>query len=196
MTPAVRTRDGSRQHLHAVLRSAVVRPTVDNYRRLIAGESRRPFAAWTWMLAGALVAGVVLAWGRLASDTALAPADGLLALAIGAFACLAVAVWAAYAGLCHVLARALRGEGAFRELVFLAAAFSTPLLVASSALSLVPAARRLAVGLYLYWLVLHVVAIRAAYGLSAIRAAIAAALALALLGAILGGLLVAGMLAL
>jgi hypothetical protein len=135
------------------------------------------------MFACGLLGGVVLAWARRIDEAGpwLDPAMGV---AIAGFAGLALVTWAVFAGFTHVSARAFRGRGALDHLVSLSAEINAPLLVASSALWLVPRGHALMAAVYGYWLVLHVVAARAVYGLSTLRAVMAVALALALVGAI------------
>jgi hypothetical protein len=80
------------------------------------------------------------------------------------------------------MARLFKGAGTYRQLAYVFAAFSAPLLIVASILDVIPQTRILLVGLYLYWIALYVVAVRAVNGLSALKAVAAVFGALLVLG--------------
>jgi hypothetical protein len=168
-----------------IWQKALTQPTVTTYQDLIgwAGDGARE--TWIWLFASSLISGLLISLEPLftgASQTL----DFGLALAIPIFAIIAVLVWWLFAGCMHFTARPLKGTGAYANLIYLFAAFSAPLMLLASVLSLVPRSGPLLIGLYLYWLALFVVATQAVHRFSRVRAVVSVLVALLVSAALLG----------
>ena len=164
--------------------AAVARPTVSTHQELAKQPRVGSWDGWIWLagssfLSGLLVSvGPILAHARPASD---------LGLPLAAFVILAVFAWVIFIVCVQQTARLLRGEGTHPALVYSFAAFSAPLMLLASGLSLVPHSRPGLVLLYLYWLILYSVAVQAAHRLSWVKAVGSVLLSLILLSGVLLG---------
>jgi hypothetical protein len=116
--------------------------------------------------------------------------DSSLALAVAVFALIAVLSWASFAACIQGIARLMKGGGTYQSLIFVFAAFNAPLLLLASGLSLVPRGGAILTILYLYWLGLYSVAVRAAYQFSWIKATGTVLVSLAVLSGTLAALIV------
>ncbi|HET9221267.1 MAG TPA: YIP1 family protein, partial [Roseiflexaceae bacterium] len=128
-------------------------------------------SAYTWMAIGALVGGLSSGLVTLLAGLTLSgPFDAGLLVAIPLYALLVVLFWAIFAGSAQLMAQLFKGRGTHQQLSYVFAAFSAPLTIIFSLLSLVPQTGVPQILLYLYWVVLYILAIRAVNQFSFIRA--------------------------
>jgi hypothetical protein len=135
-------------------------------------------------LVGGLSSGLVT---LLAGLTQSEPFDAGLLVAIPLYALLVVLFWAIFAGSAQLIAQLFRGNGTHKQLSYVFAAFSAPLTIIFSLLSLVPQTGIPQILLYLYWVVLYILAIRAVNQFSFIRALSSGLIAL-LITILVGGM--------
>jgi hypothetical protein len=167
-----------------IWRTAVTRPTVAAYQDLFQLANPSASKAWLWLFVSSLLSGALISIAPFVTESA--PAG--LALAVLVFAVSVVLVWAIFAGCTHAVARLFHGRGAYTALIYLFAAFSTPLVLFAGVVSLLPRSGLLLGALYLYWLILYVVATQAVYQISRAKALIAVLIAFLLVGSALFGL--------
>lgn len=135
------------------------------------------------MFAAGLTGGVIDTLAQLlAQPDESTYADGLLLLAIALSALLATTYVAAFAGCAFVALRLLHAAVPYRRLAYLFSSLGAPLLLLSSVLARLPAARALLIVVYLYWMALYFLALRAASQLPAGKTIVALLGALLLLG--------------
>jgi hypothetical protein len=164
--------------------TAVTRPTITTYQA-IAGVG--PRHAYLWLFGSSLISGLLVS--LVAFFTRSEPAFGLnLALAILVFAFAATLTCGIFAGLMHLIARLLRGSGAYQKLIHVFAAFNAPLILLAGVLSLVPRNSLVVIVLYLYWLFLYIVSLQAVHHISRLKAIVVVLISLILLGGALLGL--------
>ncbi|HEU5099597.1 MAG TPA: YIP1 family protein, partial [Roseiflexaceae bacterium] len=162
---------------------ALVRPSVRRYAALGQQPRVSAWKAYLWVFAAGMIGGAINALSPFITQPAdLRYVDLLLLALIPVSALLAAGALAAFAGCAQVIARLLKGTGTQRELAYVFAAFSAPLLIVASIVDLIPPARVLLIILYLYWMVLYVMAVRAVNGISRLKAAMAVLAALLILG--------------
>ena len=169
--------------------AAVTRPTVATYQDLARHPQVGSRDAWIWLLGSGLLSGVFMSLGSVQARKGAA-LDSSLALAIAVFALMAVLSWASFAACIQGFARLMKGGGNYRSLIFVFAAFNAPLMLLTSGLSLVPRGGAILMVLYLYWLALYSVAVRAAHQVSWLKAAGAVLFSLAVVSGALFGLMV------
>jgi hypothetical protein len=169
--------------------AAVTKPTVATYQELARHPQVGSMDAWVWLLGSSLLSGVFISLGSVPARTGAAM-NSSLALAIAIFALMAVLSWASFAACIQGIARLMKGGGNYQSLIFVFAAFNAPLIVLTSGLSLVPRGGAILMVLYLYWLALYSVAVRAAHQFSWMKAAGAVLFSLAALSGALFGLVV------
>ena len=169
--------------------AALMQPSVATYRRLAAQPSARASRAYIWIFSSSLIGSLIVSLPGLLAQ----PLDTWLLLSLPIPGVVAVVYWALLAGCAHGVVRLLKGAGTYRQLVYTFALFSAPLTIVASALSLIPWADILLVGLYAYWLILYVVAVGAVGQCSKARALAIALIAFLLIGcATLGAALLIG----
>ena len=169
--------------------AAVTRPSVATYQELARHPQVGSSDAWIWLLGSSLLSGLFMAVAS-AHGRPGAAMDFSLALAVAVFALIAVLSWASFAAFIQGIARLMKGGGNYQSLIFVFAAFNAPLILLGSGLSLVPRGGAILMVLYLYWLALYSVAVRAAHQLSWMKAAGAVLFSLAVLSGALVGLAV------
>lgn len=151
--------------------SALLRPSAATYARLARQPRASMRSAYTWIaacsLVGGLSTGLNVVLSRLAQDGSL---DVELLLGILLHALLVVLFWGMFSGCAQLAARLFKGAGTYKELSYAFATFSAPLIVVFSILSLVPQLGIPLLLLYLYWIVLYVLAIKAVNQFSLLRA--------------------------
>jgi len=169
--------------------AAVTRPTVATYQELARQPHVGSLDAWIWLFASSFLSGVLVSLGPVFVRARPAFDQGL---ALAVFTIIAVLAWAIFAVCIQGIARLFKGGGTYQSLIYVFAAFSAPLMLLASGLSLVPHSGLVLIALYLYWLALYSVAARGAHQFSWLKAVGAVLLSLMLLsGALLGlGLLV------
>jgi hypothetical protein len=145
--------------------------------------------AWIWLLGSSLLSGVFMSLSSVHAG-AVAGMDSSLALAVTVFALIAVLSWAIFAACIQGIARLMKGGGNYQSLFYVFAAFNAPLILLASGLSLVPRGGAILMVLYLYWLALYSVAVRAAHQFSWIKATGVVLFSLAVLSGTLAGLMV------
>jgi hypothetical protein len=162
---------------------ALMRPSVRRYAALGQQPRVSAWKAYMWVFAASMIGGTLNALTPFFGQPADRRYVDLLLLAlIPVSALLATGALAAFAGCTQLLARLVKGTGTQRELAYVFAAFSAPLLIVASIVDLIPPARALLIVLYLYWMALYVMAVRAVNGISRIKAAMAVLAALLILG--------------
>jgi Yip1 domain len=177
--------------------SAVFRPSVVTYERLFRRLYPRRRFALTWILLGALIGGFIVSLEPLlAPFIRPEPFDTGLLLAIPLYALIATLSWAIFIGCMHGVARLLKGVGTYSQTACTCATFSAPLIVVASALVAIPWSGVswsgvLSLCLYVYWLVLYTIALRAVDQFSRAKALSAVLIAVLLCsGAFLGIILI------
>jgi hypothetical protein len=151
--------------------SALTKPSTATYLRLAQAPQATARSAYTWMAIGALVGGLSSGLVTLVARlTQSEPFDAGLLLAIPLYAVLVVLFWAIFAGSAQLVARLFKGSGSYKQLSYVFAAFSAPLTIIFSLLSLVPQTGIPQILLYLYWIVLYILALRAINQFSFLRA--------------------------
>jgi hypothetical protein len=169
--------------------AAVTKPTVATYQELARHPQVGSMDAWMWLLGSSLLGGLFFSLGSVPVRTGAAM-NSRLALAIAIFALMAVLSWASFAACIQGIARLMKGRGNYQSLIFVVAAFNAPLILLTSGLSLVPRGGAILMVLYLYWLALYSVAVRAAHQFSWMKAAGAVLFSLAVSSGALFGLVV------
>jgi hypothetical protein len=166
--------------------AAVTRPTIVTYRAIVGDANIGPGHAYLWLLGSSVFSGILVSSAAAWSGSEPAVGSGLV-VAILIFAISATLACVAFAGLVHGIARLFLGSGSYRNLMNVSAAFNAPLILVASVLSVVPRGSVVASGLYVYWLYLNTVAIRAVHDVGRAKAVGAAVVPLLLLGgAVLG----------
>jgi hypothetical protein len=162
---------------------ALVRPSSSRYAALGHQPRISAWQAYAWVFIAGMIGGTLNAltpfFGQPANQRYV---DLLLLALIPVSALLAVGALAAFAFCAQLAARLLKGTGTQRELAYVFAAFSAPLLIVAGILDLFPLTRALLIVLYLYWMALYVVAVHAVNGISRLRAAAAVLAAFLTLG--------------
>lgn len=167
--------------------SGLFRPSIATYARLARQPRASMRSAYTWIAISSLAGGIGTALGALFSQLAQGqPPDGGLLLAIPLYMILVVFFWAMFAGCAQLAAGLFKGAGTHKELSYAFATFSAPLIIVFSILSLVPQMGIPLLLLYLYWIVLYVLAIKAVNQFSLLRAVGSGLIAL-LLTLLVGG---------
>ena len=169
--------------------AAVTKPTVATYQELARHPQVGSMDAWMWLLGSSLLSGFFMSLGPVQARTGTAM-DSRLALAVATFALIAVLSWASFAACIQGIARLMKGGGNYQSLIFVFAAFNAPLILLTSGVSLVPRGGVILMVLYLYWLALYSVAVRAAHQFSWMKAAAAVLVSLAVFSGTLFGLVV------
>jgi hypothetical protein len=168
--------------------SALTKPSAATYLRLAQAPGATARSAYIWMAIGALVGGLSSGMVTLLVQlTESKPFDAGLLLAIPLYAVLVVLFWAIFAGSAQLIAHLFKGNGTHKQLSYVFAAFSAPLTIIFSLLSLVPQTGIPQILLYLYWIVLYILALRAVNQFSFVRALGAGLIAL-LATALVGGI--------
>jgi hypothetical protein len=162
--------------------AALLRPSIATYKTL--GEQRVSlWHAYVLMFVSSLLGGAIDSLAPFGSQLlGQGWFDALLLAMIPVAALIAVGSLAAFAWAAQTVARLFKGSGTYAQLAYVLAAISAPLLIVTSIVEQIPAARMFLIVLYLYWLVQYVVAIRAVNGLAWVKAVAAVLLALLLLG--------------
>jgi len=164
--------------------SALVRPSASGYAAL--GQQPRVSArqAYIWIFVGGLIGGAINALAPFVGQPAEQRyVDMLLLALIPVSALISVGALAAFVWCTQSVARLSKGSGNHRQLTYVFATFSAPLLIVASILDLIPPTRALLVVLYLYWMALYVLAVRAVNGISLVKA----------IAAVLGAVLILGL---
>jgi hypothetical protein len=148
--------------------AAVARPSVATYQGLASRLDASARRGLAWVLMAGLAGGLIDTVAQLlAHPEEGVYVDGLLLVAIGLSALLATLYVAAFAACTYVTTRLLRAAVPYRRLAYLFSSLGAPLLLVGSVLARLPGARALLIVLYVYWLGLYFVALRAASELSA-----------------------------
>ena len=151
--------------------TAVTRPSVATYERLLRQPNVTARQAVTWILVSGLFSGVIGSIAPLFSELShREPLDTWLLLATPAIAVLAALYWIIFTGSTQWIARLLKGDGTYQGLAYAFATFSAPLTIAVSLFALLPRSGLPLLILYLYWLALYVPATRAVNHFSRARA--------------------------
>lgn len=162
---------------------ALVRPSTSRYAALGHQPRVSIWKAYLWVFAAGLIGGALNALTPFFGQPAdRRYADLLLLALVPVSALLATGSLAAFAFCTQLVARLLKGTGTQRELAYVFAAFSAPLLIVASIVDLIPSIRPFLLILYIYWMVLYMMAVHAVNGISRVRAAVAVLAALLILG--------------
>ena len=163
--------------------AALVRPSMITYKALIQQPRISAWRSYAWVFAGSLIGATIDSLAPFESQLAeRSSIDTLLLAMIPVSSLIAVCSLAAFAWCTQRVAQLFKGSGTYRQLIYAFAVFNPPLLVAGSILALIPMARVFLVILYIYWLGLYVVAVRAVNGISRAMAIAAVLLGLLILG--------------
>jgi len=164
---------------------ALTQPNVDSYDALRKNPYALPSRTYLWLIAAGLISGL-LVWIALGFSSqydqllslieqdfpgaqqtfqafmfCLVPLSGIMNLVNTAIGI----------GIQHLVAKLMGGEGKYSELLYLVAAYTAPISIASSILSLIPyAGVCLGMPLGFYSIYLNVQAIRSAHNLNSIKA--------------------------
>ena len=174
---------------HRIWLEALIHPAMA-IQKLLAQQVRvSTWQAYGWVFAASLIGGAISSLAPFKTQLLeRGSIDTLLLALIPVSSLIAVCSLAAFAWCTQKLAQMLKGSGTYQQLVCVFATFSAPLLITASILSLILPARVLLAVLYIYWIALYVVAVRAVNGISRMKAIAAVLIGLLLLGFIwLGG---------
>jgi hypothetical protein len=164
--------------------NALLHPSVATYR-MLGQQGASVWHAHLLVFASAVIGGGIDSLKPLESQlVAQNSFDALLLALIPVSALIAVCSVAAFAWCAQNVARLFKGSGSYRQLTYVLAAISAPLLIISSILDQIPIARAALAIIYLYWLAQYVVAIRAINDLSRVKAIVTMLAALTTLGLI------------
>jgi Yip1 domain len=167
----------------AIWLAALVRPSIATYAALGQQPRISAWRAYMWIFAGGLIGAAISSLAPFESQLVeRGYVDTLLVALIPISSLIAVCYLAAFTWCTHRVARLYKGSGTYPQLAYVFAAFSAPLLVAASILDLIPPTRVLLVVLYLYWIALYWVAVRAVNRISPLKA----------IAVVLGALLILG----
>lgn len=163
--------------------AALMHPSMSNYQGLGQQSSISAWRAYMWVFAGGLIGGAIDSLRpfivQLAERSAI---DLLLVALIPVSSLIAVCYLAAFAWCTQRIAHVFKGSGTYRQLAAVFASFSAPLLIAAGILDMVPMTRAVLIALYIYWLALYVLAVRAVNAISRTMAIAAVLAALLILG--------------
>src|SRR5262245_38394644 len=141
---------------------AVFRPSVVTYQRLFPQPYPSLRIAHTWILISALIGGLIASIEPLLAPlTRQEPFDTGLLLAIPIYAVIATLSWAIFVACVQGVARVLKGAGTYSQIACTCATFSAPLIVVASVLASLPWSSIPSLCLYIYWLILYIIALRA-----------------------------------
>ncbi len=161
--------------------TALTRPSVATYERLIRQPHAPARSAYTSVFISSLIGGSISSLVPFVSQLAQQqPVDTGLLLAIPVTSMVTMLVWVTFVGCTQGIARLLRGEGTHTQAAYACALFSAPLTIVVSMLALIPRSGFLLLCLYVYWCVLYVVAVQAVNRMSWIRAVTAVLMAVLL----------------
>lgn len=167
---------------------AVTSPSVDTYKEIINEPKAGVGRAILWILLSGVVSIVFAMIGQLVfgSMTSLlegAGADELVTQGVGVVvwaicfipvAAVFILIWSfIYVGLIHLVAGMLGGTGTFDKLYYAYAAFSSPITMVSSFLSMIPFVGILSAPISLYALVLTVIAVSSSHDLDTGKSVVA-----------------------
>jgi hypothetical protein len=170
--------------VHQDCLTALLRPSIATYRTL-GRQGASVWHAYVLVFASSVIGGVVDSLRPLESQlVAKNSLDTLLLALIPVTALIAVCSMAAFAWCAQNAARLFKGSGSYQGLSYVLAAISAPLLIISSIVDQIPAARIALPIIYLYWLAQYVVVIRAIADLSWAKALASMLLGLLMLGLI------------
>lgn len=164
--------------------AAITRPIPATYREIADNPQIGLGAVYGWLLGSGLIGGLLGSMAGVFTGTEW----GGLALAIVIFALAHTCACVIFAAGVHGVARLLRGRGRYSGLMKAFAAFNVPLVLLAGLFALIPRVDLLLVGLYLYWMYLYIVAVRAVYRVSWVGAGASVLGALLLLGSVVIGL--------
>ena len=143
---------------------AFTHPSVATFASIANDARSSRNAAYGWVVRAALVAGFILgltqsraSFGGICLGVILAALFSLLLFTAGAS---------------HWIARALGGSGTYDTLAFATAAYFAPSLLIGTALNMIPYAGLFVILLWIYQLVLNVVAVKAVHHLSWVQAVV------------------------
>lgn len=169
--------------LHQVWLAALLRPSMTTYKMLGQQQRASVWHAYMWVFAGGLIGGTIDSLAPFESQLVERNSiDTLLLALIPVSSIIAVCYLAAFAWCTQKVTQLFHGSGTYRQLAYVFAAFSAPLLITASLLDLIPQARVFLVVLYVYWLALYVMAVHAVTGLARMKAIAAVLVALLILG--------------
>ena len=179
---------------HKIWLGALIQPSIATHKILHQQPRASIWQAYGWVFVGSLIGGVISSLAPFESQLVeRGYVDTLLLALIPVSSLIAVCSIAAFAWCTHKVAQLLKGSGTYRQLMYVFATFSAPLLITASIGDLIPLARVLLFALYVYWIALYVVAVRTVHGISRMKAIAAVLITLLLLGFTwLGGALLVG----
>jgi hypothetical protein len=170
---------------------ALTRPSTSTYEKLVQSSTATVGRAFTWVFVSGLTSALIVSSGPLFARWVEKNFWGVgLLLALPLPAVLAVLYWVIFSGCTQWMAQRLGGRGTYRQLAYAFAAFSAPLMIGMSLLSLVPHSGLLLIGLYVCWLGLYVIAVQAVNQFSRARSLGVTVVSFLLLSAALLGLIV------
>lgn len=162
-----------------VFQMALTQPNGDAYEEILSDPQVSTNRAYVWIIACATVAAVIqlagqLFWGNsllTRSSSDFSPLCSIVCLPfVGA---LSLIVFLIGTGIQHLAARVLGGQGSFDDLVYANAAWTAPMSILSAVISLVPCINCFGSLLYLYGLVLSVIAVKTVHRFEMGRAILA-----------------------
>jgi hypothetical protein len=163
--------------------TALIRPSMSRYAAFGQQPRVSAWRAYSWVFAAGLVGGAIDALAPFVGQQANRRyVDALLFALIPVSSIIAVCYLAAFAWCAQRIAYLFKGSGTYPQLAYVFASFSAPMLIATSILDVIPLTRSLLVALYIYWLALYVVAVRAVNGFSRLKAMLIVLLAFLILG--------------
>ncbi len=126
-----------RPRWYTVWSKAIMQPTVSGYRSLLTEYQVRPGQAFAWIILAGLEGGLIsysLYPGLSERDQATGNTLCFLTLDFS-IPIQGLLIYCTYLVLLHLLARSLGGQGSMRQLAFLSAAYTAPLIVLDGLLS-------------------------------------------------------------
>jgi Yip1 domain len=154
---------------------ALTHPTIAGYQAIINDPSASLKRALTWLFTVALIVYLVIwgvlvwrfmppfIWGLHRDDRVIDGVILFLWVGVPVLAALLTLMFAIATGLTNIVARLLRGQGSYDQLIYATSAYTSPLLLIIPAIAFIPYVNLLVFLIGLYALLLGIVSVRAVH---------------------------------
>lgn len=170
--------------------AATTRPSLTTYQGQLQSENVGIRHAFLWILVSGVVGGVVNVLGSLLTPSPQNQYFDLgLLIAIPLLALLIAFQWAIFVTCTHLGARLFKGKGTYGRQAYVFAAFSAPLLITVSVLSVFPRLNALLLIVFIYWFGLYVLGLQAVQQISRLKAFLVVLMTFVILSCVFLGVL-------
>jgi hypothetical protein len=142
---------------------AITNPRTSTYKRLVGDPKATLSRGTIWILGSSAIAQIIILISALPQSRT---PEWIFKLMLYGVPCITILVAAGiflYVGVAQFIAGAFGGGGTFSQLVYAISAYFAPITIIGALVVLIPIVRYLAIPLFLYSLVLQLIAIKAVY---------------------------------